>query len=315
MRILVTGITGLGGHFAPHLVAAGHDVIGLSRAPERVGVDIPVIGGDATRPEDLDRALDGVEIAYFMIHSLEQGNTDGFAARDRLIAHNFATAARKAGVRRVIYFGVPPIAQAGHTSAHVRSRLEVEDILTAATPESVAVGAFTIVTARSRSFRVLLNLLAASPVVPLPPWRHHVTQPMDARDVFACLIAAATHPDIGGRRLRIGGPELMSWNTLLRRLAAHMNLRRLFVPTPFDVPPVASKALTTFNGGNPALLLPLLETINAGDITIADNGADTLGVTLHPIQQTLSEAVIEFNNGSWRATEGQPSEPVRTYIV
>jgi uncharacterized protein YbjT (DUF2867 family) len=311
MRILVTGISGLGGHFAPHLVDAGHDVVGLSRNPERASVHVPIIGADATQPGHLDRAMDGIEVAYFMIHSLEHGNTDGFATRDRLIAQNFAAAAHKAGVRRVVYFGVPPITQSGRNSAHVRSRLEIEDILIASTPESVALSAFTIVTPRSRSFRVILNLLAHNPVLPLPPWRNNVTHPMDVRDVFACLTAAATHPALGGQRLRIGGPQPMSWAELLRRLAAAMNRRRWFVSTRFDIPSALTRVLTTRNGGNPALLLPLLESINAGDIAIADNGADTLGISLHPISDTIADAVVEYQNGTWRATEGHPREPVR----
>jgi uncharacterized protein YbjT (DUF2867 family) len=311
MRILVTGISGLGGHFAPHLVAAGHDVIGLSRDPERVTVHVPVVGGDATQPGHLDRAMDGIEVAYFMIHSFEHGNTDGFAARDALIAKNFAAAAHKAGVRRVVYFGVPPITQSDRSSAHVRSRLEVEDILIASTPESVALGAFTIVSPRSRSFRVMLNLVAHNAILPLPPWRNNMTQPMDIRDVFACLTAAATHPGIGGQRLRIGGPEPMSWEELLRQLAAAMNQRRWFISTPFDFLSALARVLTTRNAGNPALLLPLLESINAGDITIGDNGADALGIFLHPINDTIADAVVEYHNGTWRATEGQPREPVR----
>jgi uncharacterized protein YbjT (DUF2867 family) len=311
VRILVTGISGMGGHFAPHLVSAGHDVVGLSRDPNRVAVHVPVLCGDATQPGDLDRAMDGIEVAYFMIHSFERGNSDGFAARDRLIARNFAAAAQKAGVRRVVFFGVPPLVQSGRSSSHVRSRLEIEDILITSTPESVALGAFTIVTPRSRSFRVMLNLLARNPVLPLPPWRNNLTHPMDIRDVFACLTAAATHPDIGGQRLRIGGPQPMSWEELLRRLAAAMNRRRWFVSIPFDLPAAVVRALTVRHGGNPALLLPLLESINAGDITIADNGADTLGISLHPIDDTIADAVAEYQNEGWRVTEGHPLEPVR----
>ncbi|WP_063813742.1 NAD(P)H-binding protein [Nocardia anaemiae] len=309
MKILVTGVSGLGGHLAPHLMAAGHDIVGLSRDPRRVSVDVPVVQADAATGAGLDDAMQGVDVVYFLINTYEQSNSEGFAARDRRVAHNIADAARRCGVGRIVYLGVPSTTDSRNTSEHMTSRLEVEDILLEATPNSVGVGVFTIVSPRSRSFRVLLRTLDANPLVPLPPWRNHHIQPIDIRDVFACLVAAGTDPDVGGRRLRIGGPETMTWEALLRLIAQKMGKRRAFLPIPLNYPRPLRHYLAVKNGGNPALALPLMDSMATGDVVVDHNDAETLGISLHSITQTVEHAIAEYSTGSWQRTEGVPMEP------
>ena len=312
MKILVSGISGLGGHLAPHLIASGHHVIGLSRDPRRVAVDVHVAAGDAATGEGLDDAMTGVDVAYFLINTYEQSNTEGFVAGDRRVARNFAAAANRAGVKRIVYLGVPPISRGARSSKHIDSRLEVEDILLDAVPDSVGIGAFTIVSPRSRSFRVIMQMLRTNRVVALPPWRRHAMQPIDIRDVFDCLVAAATDPTVGGQRLRIAGPKTMSWEELARRIVKEMGLKRTFIPLPGNLPLAARHALATRNGGNPALIVPLLESLDAGHIVLDRNDAITLGVSLRPIEQTIRDAVAEFTDGRWLLTEGAPFEPVKS---
>lgn len=308
MKVLVSGVSGLGGHLTPHLRADGHEVVGLSRDPHRVAVDVPCVRADAATGDGLDRAMRGVEVAYFLINTYERQNTEGFTARDRRVATNFAEAARRAGVRRIVYLGVPPASDPARSSPHIRSRLEVEDILLTRVPDSVAIGTFTIVSPRSRSFRVIMRMLQTNPVVPLPPWRRYRTQPIDIRDVFAALTAAAGSPAAAGRRLRIGGPETTRWDDLLRRLASRMPRRPAFVPLPVQPPRRAVRFLAAVNGGNPALMLPLLDSVNTGDVIPARNDLDTLGITPRPLSETLDHAVAEHLDGTWRLTEGQPFE-------
>src|SRR5439155_1004789 len=110
MRTLVTGITGyVGAALAPRLLAAGHAVVGYARDPSRVTLDVPVVAGDAVAGTGLDEAFDGARVAYYLIHSMEPGD-QGFDVRDRAAAQNFAAAAQRAGVERVVYLGglVPP---------------------------------------------------------------------------------------------------------------------------------------------------------------------------------------------------------------
>jgi uncharacterized protein YbjT (DUF2867 family) len=153
-----------------------------------------------------------------------------------------------------------------------------------------------------------MELLRSSPVVALPPWRKHRTQPIDIRDVFAGLVAAADNPSIGGQRLRIAGPEVVSWEALLREIASRLPGRHSFVPIPFHPAKRVQRYLTASNGGNPALMLPLLDSLKAGDVVPSRNDLPRLGISSRPLRETIDEAVAEYLDGAWQATEGSPFE-------
>ena len=226
MTILVTGITGyVGSVVAARLVRDGHAVRGFARAPERVTLDVPVVGGDAVTGEGLSEALDGVEVAYFLIHGMEPAGAGPFASREQEAAERFAAAATAAGVTRIVYLGgiVPA---AGPRSAHLSSRLAVEDILLDAVPGSVALRASIVIGARSRSFRFLVRLVERLPVLTYPAWQSHRTAPIDERDVIELLARSATSDRVRGMRLDVGGPDLVSYGELIERIADLMLVDR-----------------------------------------------------------------------------------------
>jgi len=175
MTVLVTGITGyVGSVVAARLAREGHAVRGFARSPERVAIDVPVVAGDAVTGAGLARALEGIDVAYFLIHGMEPTGDGPFAPRERMAAERFAQAARAAGVRRIVYLGglSPPGAE---LSAHLASRLAVEDILLDAVPGSVAFRASIVIGARSRSFRFLVRLVERLPVLAYPAWQSNRT--------------------------------------------------------------------------------------------------------------------------------------------
>jgi uncharacterized protein YbjT (DUF2867 family) len=185
---LVTGATGyVGGRLMDRLVHGGRSVRALARDPSRLdGVDgIEAVAGDLVRDTGLDAALDGVETAYYLVHSMEPaaGANGDFGARDRLAARNFSRAAQSAGVERIVYLGgiVP---QDARVSPHLASRLEVERILLEAAPSSTALRASIIVGARSSSFRILVRLIERLRFLPFPAWRDHRTAPIFERDAI-----------------------------------------------------------------------------------------------------------------------------------
>ena len=211
MTTLVTGISGyIGSLVAQRLVTAGHDVRGFARRPERVTVDVPVVAGDAIAGTGLAEALDGVEVAYFLIHSMETAAGQGaFSGREHAAAQQFADAARAAGVSRIVYLGGPE-PSGGPRSDHLASRLGVESVLLEAVPDSVALRASIVIGARSRVVSVsLVRLVERLPVLAIPGWGPNRTAPIDERDVVAMLLRCAElDRDLGGRTLDAAGPDV-----------------------------------------------------------------------------------------------------------
>jgi uncharacterized protein YbjT (DUF2867 family) len=300
MNVLVTGVTGaIGAGLAPRLVGAGHRVRGFARDPARVAVEglDAVVRGDAVTGAGLDEALDGIEVAYFLIHSMEaaaQTDGGGFAERDRRAAAEFARAARAAGVRRVVYLGgLVPRARA--VSPHLASRLEVEESLLGAAPEGVALRASIVVGARSRSFRFLVRLVERVPVMPLPDWRGHRTAPIDARDVMAYLVAAGTSPAVDGAlSLDIAGPEVMTYASMIERIRDAMLLGRPRLDLPLSLTPVASRIAAAIAGEDPALIEPLMGSLGSDLLPRDDRARALFGVRLHTFDAAVERALREL---------------------
>lgn len=294
MRILVTGITGyVGSALAPRLVAAGHDVTGLARDPSRSTVpDVPVHRGDAVAGAGLREALRGVEVAYYLIHSMEPNARD-FAELDRRAATAFRDAARAEGVRRVVYLGglVPPDRAA---SPHLASRLEVERIVLQSTPDSVALRASIVIAARSRSFRFLVHLVERLPVLPLPAWRDHRTQPIDGRDVLAFLVAAAASAEVGGRSLDIAGPDVLTYGEMVRRIADAMLVGRPALPLGFTATGLTSRVAATVAGESHELIGPLMAGLEGDLLPRDDRAAALLGVRLHRFDAAVERALRDW---------------------
>ena len=304
-RVLVTGASGfVGAALIPRLQATGAQVRAFARAPERMaaaGVDVgglEVVTGDAVSGAGLDAALDGIEVAYFLIHSMESAGdvADGFASRDRRAAEAFARAARRAGVRRVVYLGgLVPDAYAA--SAHLASRLEVEQTLLDAAPEALALRASIVVGARSRSFRFLVRLVERVPVMPLPAWRDNRTQPIDGRDVLAFLVAGATSPAVDGPlSMDIAGPDVVTYGELVARIRDALLVGRAPIRLGFSLTPVASRVAAAIAGEDHALIGPLMEGLE-GDLLPRDQRApELLGVRLHRLDAAIERALREWES-------------------
>ena len=303
VHVLVTGASGaVGADLIPRLVRDGHTVRAFARTAARVtapGVS-DVVEGDAVTGAGLDAAVEGVDVAYFLIHSMEAAAQadGGFAERDRHAAALFAQAARRAGVRRVVYLGglVPADVAA---SPHLASRLEVEAALLDAAPEAVALRASIVIGARSRSFRFLVRLVERVPVMPLPAWRENRTQPIDARDVTAFLLAAGTSPAVDGPlSLDIAGPEVVTYAALIERIRDLMLLDRPRLDLPFTLTPVTSRVAAAIAGEDLGLIEPLMGSLGT-DLLPRDMRAPALlGVRLHRL-----EAAVERALRDWEAVE------------
>ena len=303
--ILVTGASGaIGSALVPRLVRAGHRVRGFARDPARVTVGglTDLVRGDAVTGAGLAEALDGVDVAYYLIHSMETAAEaeadDPFADRERSAADRFADAAAAAGVRRIVYLGglVP---HEGPISPHLASRLEVEERLLEAAPEAVALRASIVIGARSRSFRFLVRLVERVPFMPLPDWRENRTAPIDGRDVLAYLVAAGTSDAVDGPlSLDVAGPEVMTYGAMIERIRDALLLGRPRVDLPLRLTPVASRIAAAIAGEDPALIGPLMGSLGTDLLPRDDRARTLLGVRLHGFA-----AAVEHALGEWEAVE------------
>jgi uncharacterized protein YbjT (DUF2867 family) len=296
MQILVTGTSGyIGAALTEPLLAQGHDVRGFARDPARVEVEVPVVQGDAVAGTGLDDALAGVDVAYFLIHSMEQASAaEGFDALDRRAAQNFAAAAARNGVRRVVYLG-GLLPQDKPLSLHLRSRLEVEEILLACVPEAVALRASIVIGARSRSFRFLVHLVERAPLLPLPNWRDKSTRPIDGRDVLAFLTAAGTSPEIrGATSLDIAGPDTLTYGELIDRIRDLMLVDRPKIEVNLTLNAVASRVAAAIAGEDHALIGPLMESLESDLLPRDDRAAELLGVRLHRFDAAVERALRDW---------------------
>ncbi|MGH2949613.1 MAG: NAD(P)H-binding protein [Solirubrobacteraceae bacterium] len=304
MRILVTGVSGyVGAALVPRLRRAGHDVRGFARSRERVtaaGVQLDdVVVGDAISGAGLGRALDGVDAAYFLIHSMEGPPDGGFPEQERRAAERFATAARTAGVRRVVYLGglVPP--QGATVSRHLASRLAVEQALLEVADEPIALRASIVVGARSRSFRFLVRLIERLPVLALPAWRVNRTRPIDGRDVLDFLVRAADAPAaLAGRSWDVAGPETMTYAEMIARIADAMLVDRPSFGVNATLTPLVSAVGAAIAGEDPGFIGPMMESLEHDLLPRHGDAAGAFGVRLHAFDAAVERALRE-----WELTE------------
>jgi uncharacterized protein YbjT (DUF2867 family) len=303
VQVLVTGASGaIGAELVPRLARAGHGVRAFGRDPARIALTeaSEVVRGDAVSGAGLPEALGGVDVAYFLIHSMETAldGAGSFAERDRAAAANFAAAARAAGVRRVVYLGGPVPADAP-PSAHLASRLEVEETLLAAAPEAVALRASIVISARSRSFRFLVRLVERVPIMPLPAWRVHRTRPIDGRDVLTYLERAGTSDVVDGPlSLDIAGPDTVTFAQLVERIRDALLVGRPRVDLPVTMTAVGSRLAAAITGEDPGLVGPLMGSLTADLLPRDDRAIELFGVRLHRFIAAVEHALRE-----WEAVE------------
>ena len=325
MRILVTGASGfVGSLLTARLLADGHDVRALGRDPQRVSAalerelpsgsagEIEILRGDAISGEGLKPALAGVELAYYLIHSMERSSASpagpvagaSFAQRDHVAAENFAAAARAAKVSRLIYLGglLPGAAEqprpargaaAAAASRHLESRADVERILLEAIPGSLALRSSIVIGARSRSFRLLVRLVERMPVLTLPSWRRNRTQPIDARDIIEMLALSATAMEVGGI-LDVGGPEVLSYEEILTRLAELMLVGRPALGVGVSATPFTARLAAAITGEDPELVSALMESLDGDLLPAGEDAAQLLGVELHSFDSAVEHALSDW---------------------
>lgn len=278
-RVLVLGATGyLGGRLVPRLISAGYRVRVLVRSPDRLaafawGADVEVVDGDARDRAVVERAMDDVDVVYYLIHSMSGGR--GFAELDRTIAQVTADAARAAHVRRIVYLGgLHP--ERGELSPHLRSRKEVGEILLASGVPTLVLQAGVVIGSGSASFEMIRHLTEVLPYMPAPRWVRNFIQPIAVRDVLYYLLAAARVPGEVSRAVDIGGPDVLRYGQMMNGYAVAAGLRqRGIAPLPVLTPRLASHWVGLVTPIPSSLARPLIESLQ-NDCVMGDHDIDAL---------------------------------------
>lgn len=290
---LIAGATGyIGGLLATELAERGRDVRCLARSPERARDRIDsrceVVRGDVLEPETLDEALAGVELAYYLVHSMGRGGGSGFAERDRGGARNFAAAAKRAGVGRIVYLG----GLGEGKSEHLRSRHETAECLASTGIPLTHFRAAIVIGAGSESLRTVAYLVKRLPAMITPSWTKTRTQPIAVDDVVVYLADAPDVPASAGREVEIGGPDVTTYGGLLDLAAEAQGLkRRPRVGVPILSPSLSSRWIGLITPVDTGVARPLVEGLATETIVHDPTVMRLFDVEPTPLRDALAEAV------------------------
>lgn len=263
--VLVTGATGyIGGRLIPELLSAGFRVRVMVRQPRNLADrewfdQVEIVYGDAALPESLASALSGVEVAYYLIHSMGAGPS--FASLDRVNAENFGTAARNKRVNRIVYLGgLYP--QTENLSPHLKSRKEVGEILLASGVPTTALRAAVIIGSGSLSFEMLRYLTERLPIMVTPRWVDSRIQPIAVRDVLHYLVKSASMDPTINQGFDIGGPDVLTYREMMVEYAKIAGLKsRRIVSLPFMTPSLSSHWVGLITPVPKKIARPLMESL------------------------------------------------------
>ncbi len=321
MRCVVFGATGyIGGRLVPALLEAGHAVRAIARDPGKLAETpwrdrVEVVRADLADEDSVRAALDGQDVVYYLVHSLQQKD---FVDRDRELATTLAKAAHDVGVTRIVYLG--GIAPDGEElSPHLASRREVGEILLASGVPAAVLNAAVIIGSGSASFEMLRYLTERLPAMVTPRWVHNRIQPIAVRDVLHYLTHAAALPADVNRAFDIGGPDVLTYLDMMRRYAVVAKLpRRVVVPVPVLTPWLSAQWVNLVTPVPRSIAVPLIESlvheVVARDRDIAAHIPDPREGLIH-VEHAIELALARIRRSDvptrW-SDAGAPSDPLPT---
>jgi len=319
MRILATGATGyIGGRLAERLVDSGHEVRCMTRARRRLS-DQPwasraeVVEADARDLDSLRRACQGMEVVYYLVHSLPTGT--GFAETDARCARNLAQAASETGASRLVYLG-GMVPRDGPLSPHLASRAEVGQILLAAETPAVVCQAAVVIGSGSASFEMLRYLTERLPAMVTPRWVETRLQPIAVRDVLRYLEGALTLDPATNRAFDIAGPDILTYEEMMQRFAAAAGLRRrVIVKVPLLSLGLSAQWVNLVTPIPRALASPLIESLRHEMVASESDLAALLPGPLTDFDTAVRLAlrrVAERRVDTRWSTAAWPAEPAET---
>lgn len=304
LRILVTGATGfIGSRIVKRLLANGHyKVRCMTRNPENIyelfnstGDIVEIVKADASNYLELVEALKEVDVAFYLIHSME-GSTkkwQEFSKRDRIAAENFARAASETNTKRIIYLSGLIDIKHKDLSEHMQSRKEVGDILRTSEAEVTIFRAAVILGQGGGSFQMLQYLVERLPVMVCPKWVLTKSQPISVDDVVTYLIKSIELEDTANKDFDIGGPEILSYVDMMKRYSAILKKPLKIVIIPFLTPRLSSYWVDLITPVKASLARPLIDSLKH-EAVVHDNEIQKLiPIKLMNFEESIKTAMKE----------------------
>ncbi len=300
MSRLTIAVAGASGFVGKHLVerlGEAHDIVALGRSVTSgtawSGTSAIARRCDLFSLRDAEEALEGVDVAYYLVHSMmptARLTQAGFADMDAVLADNFGRAAARAGVRQIIYLG-GLIPEGVKLSEHLRSREEVEDLLGAYGVPVTVLRAGLVVGRGGSSLKILTQLVARLPVMVCPSWTDSKTQPVALDDVVELLARSAGNDAVIGRTFDVGGPDVLSYREMIQRTAEVMGLKRTLLSIGVLTPGLSTLWVSLVTGSPRALVGPLVQSLRHPMVARDDELARLLGVETTGFEVAMREAL------------------------
>jgi uncharacterized protein YbjT (DUF2867 family) len=306
MTVAVLGATGTIGRALVPVLARDHDVVAISRRRRDPGGGVHWVQGDATDARSMEKALRGVDIAYYLVHSL--GVSD-FEERDRVAAATVAATAANAGVRQLIYLGGLGD-RSRDLSPHLRSRAETAAVLASGAVPVTTLRAAMVVGAGSAAFETILALVDRLPAMICPRWVATPTQPIALADIVAYLAAAAGAERMFGQSFDAGGPEIMTYRAMIEQIARIRGKHPLIVQVPILTPRLSSYWLKLVTPVRANVARPLIEGLRNATIAEDDRLRELVRLPLTSFDEA---ARLALGARGRRAPERPGREPGRSH--
>jgi uncharacterized protein YbjT (DUF2867 family) len=300
MNILVAGASGyIGGRLVPRLQALGHHVICLVRNPEQLNhptwEDVDILQGDLLNLTSLQPAMQGVEVAYYLVHSMSDG-VHGFIERDYTAAGNFATAARQAGVKRIIYLG--GLGECDKSiSPHLEARQQVGEVLRQSGVPVTEFRAAIVIGAGSMSFEMIRYLTERLPILFTPKWISTLCQPIAIDNVLDYLIMSLDEPRSVGSIFEIGGPDVLSYESIMRGYASARQLNRRLVQLPLLSTRILAIGADVITPLPPPYLHILIDGLKSEVLVHDPRAQEVFNLNLIPYAHALQNALQRDGSG------------------
>jgi uncharacterized protein YbjT (DUF2867 family) len=288
MKVAVFGATGTIGTALLPALARTHDVIGLSRR-EQPASDVTWMQADANDAESVRRALEGVDVAYYLVHSL--GMSD-FESRDRTAAKTVAEQAARAGLSQLVYLGGLGD-DSPHLSAHLRSRLETERELASGPSPLTTLRAAIVIGRGSAGFETIVALVDRLPAMVCPRWVSVRTQPIAIADIVEYLAGVCGYPEAIGESFDVGGPEVMTYREMIERVGAERGKRPLIVEVPVLSPRLSSYWLHLVTPVKASVARPLIEGLRNETVAKDERIRELIPLELTPFDEAARAALAD----------------------